>query len=236
VVGAVRVDRPQALGVAEVAVDVLPAVVEDAPVGHHRAVSLEERGLADLVDVGAVAAHPEEVAHDVAVAPAVLRLARGGEDDVAARDVDRVDVEDALLRGQLLQARAVGADLVDVVVVLDAAPHAEDDPLAVGAHLGVADVGLRAGVEDRRDLAAGGQVERLQLPPAPVAPRVDLVRLEHRGGVVVVSPVLVARHEQDGGPGHERVGQERLPLQGLELLVRPPPSAARRLRNSPPFG
>ena len=87
VVGAVRKDRPKPLGVAEVAVHVLPAVVEDAAVGREAAVPLEQRALTDLVDVGAVGLHAEQVAHDVAVAHAVLRLARRGERDGVIRQV-----------------------------------------------------------------------------------------------------------------------------------------------------
>ena len=92
VAGAVRIDRPERLGVAEVAVHVFPAVVEDASVGHQRAVAFEERALADLVDVGAVGLHAEEVGHDVPVAHAVLRLARGGEHDRAVRQVKRIEI------------------------------------------------------------------------------------------------------------------------------------------------
>ena len=74
---AVGVARPESLRVAEVAVHVLPPVVEDAPVWQDGGVSLEERGDANLVDVRAVRLHAVEVAHDVAVAHAVLGVARG---------------------------------------------------------------------------------------------------------------------------------------------------------------
>ena len=91
VVRAVRVAGPESLRVAVVAVHVLPAVVEDASVGEDGGVPLEERRSADLVDVRAVGLHLEEVAHDVAVAHAVLRLTRGGENDVAALAGARVE-------------------------------------------------------------------------------------------------------------------------------------------------
>ena len=101
VVGAVGVAGPEALGVAEVAIHVLPAVVEDAAVGGQGAVALVERAAPDLVDVRAVAVHPKDIAHDVAVAHAVLRLAGRREGDAAVGQIERVDVGDAGAEGEL---------------------------------------------------------------------------------------------------------------------------------------
>ena len=117
---AVGVRDPDALRVAEVAVDVFPAVVDDASVGKERGMSFKERAFADLLDVGAVRVHLVEVAHDVAVAHAVFRLAGRGEDDFARRKIDGVDIAGALDEGEL----AVSVDLLQVV---DGHVGAEDD-------------------------------------------------------------------------------------------------------------
>ena len=109
VVGAVGITDPGALGVAEVAVDVLPAVVDDPAVGQQRRVPFEQRAVPDLLDVGSVGVHREQVAHDVPVAHAVLRLARRAEHDDAVGQVDRIDIADTCPKGQLPQPGSVGA-------------------------------------------------------------------------------------------------------------------------------
>jgi hypothetical protein len=57
-------------------------------------VPFKQSAAADLMDVGALAFHPEQVAHDVAVAQAILRLAGGGEDDASVWQIDQIDVVD----------------------------------------------------------------------------------------------------------------------------------------------
>ena len=88
----VGIRRPKPLRVAEVAVDVLPAVVEDPPVGEQAPVPLEEGTFADLLDIGPVVVHHEQIAHNVTIAHAVLRLARRGEQNPPVGEVDRVDI------------------------------------------------------------------------------------------------------------------------------------------------
>ena len=74
------------------------------PSGSSDGVALVQRAVADLLDVGAVGVHREQVAHDVPVAHAVLRLAGRGEQDPAVGQVDRVDVGQAGAEGELRQA------------------------------------------------------------------------------------------------------------------------------------
>ena len=220
VVGAVGIDGPDALGVAEVAIDVLPAVVDHAAVGQQRRVPLVQRAVADLLDVGPVRLHHEQVAHDVPVAHAELGLPRGSEQDPPVGKVDRVDVGDAAVERELLQARPVGVHLVDVVVVLPVPPHREKDLAPVEADLDVARHAL-GHLQQRGDLAAPGEVDRLDRPAAREAARVDLARLEHRGRVVVVRAVLTAHHEHQRPAAHQRVGDQGLAAQRLQLGPEP---------------
>ena len=104
VIGAVGVHGPGALGVAEIAIDVFPPVVEDSSVGQEHGMSLVQRAMTDLLDVGSVGIHGVQVAHDMPVAHAVLRLTRGGEADPAVGQVDWVDVGKPLSERQLSQA------------------------------------------------------------------------------------------------------------------------------------
>ena len=155
VVRAVRVDRPQALCVTEVAVHVLPAVVENAAVRQKRPVPLEQRALPDLVDVGAVRRHAEQVRHDVAVAHAVLRLPTGGKNDRVIGEVQRVNVRNSGRRRKLAQVRPITVDLVEMVVVADSPPHREDDLAAAEVDLGVADHAVGQVQERSRPAFAG---------------------------------------------------------------------------------
>ena len=74
--GSVRINRPKSLCVAEIAVDVFPAVIENASIVQNSRVALKERAFGNLMDIGSVTVHLEQVAHDVAIAAAILRLAR----------------------------------------------------------------------------------------------------------------------------------------------------------------
>ena len=233
-VGAVGIGRPQALRIAEIAIDILPAVVDHAAVGQQRGVSLVQRAVADLLDVGPVGLHREEVAHDVPVAHAVLGLAGRREEDLAVGQVDRVDVGDARAEGQLLQVRAVGMDLVEVVIVAGVHSHREEDVLAVEADVGIPHdalghlvergrggggcggrFGIRSGL--RRE---SGQIDRFQRAPAAEAAGVDLAGLKHRLGVVMIGCVLGPHDEQQRLAGQQGVGEQGLATQGFELLLK----------------
>ena len=213
---AVGVARPESLRVAEVAVHVLPAVVEDAAVGQDGGVSLEERGDADLVDVRAVRLHAVEVAHDVAVAHAVLRVARGREHDVAVRQERGVDVAHALRARELAEVRAVRVHDVDVIIVGTAVAHRKHDPLPVPVHLRVADGAPFLLRHDHARCTRRG-VPRLERALRPVAPLVDLAALEDGRRVVVVRLEYSVRHIDDLWHGRERrlCGGLRAGLLGL---------------------
>ena len=139
--GAVRVDGPHALGVTEIAIDVFPAVVEDAAVGQQRGVAFVQRVVADLLQVRAVGIHGVQVAHDVAIAHAILRLTGGGETDAAVGQIDRIDVREPAPERQLPSA-AMGRDFIQVVIVGPVAAHGKENFPAVEAHVGIADHAL----------------------------------------------------------------------------------------------
>ena len=150
VVRAVGIASPEPLGIAEIAVHVLPAIVDHPPVGQHRAVPFVQRAVADLPEVGPVGADGKQVAHDVPVAHAVLGLAGRGEEDAAVRQVERIDVGNARAARELSQSAAVGMDLVKVIVVLAVAAHGQEDRPAVVAHLRIAGDALGE-IDQRRD-------------------------------------------------------------------------------------
>ena len=97
----VRVGYPKTLSVAEVAVDVFPAVVDDSPVGEDAGMSFKERAVTNLNHVGTVCVHRVQVAHDMAVAHAVFRLARGRENNLAVGQIVRVNIRQVLAEGNL---------------------------------------------------------------------------------------------------------------------------------------
>ena len=66
--------------------------------------SFKERALSDLLDVGAVRVHLVEIAHDMAVAHAVFRLARGREDDFSRGEISGVDIGGAGYEGELAES------------------------------------------------------------------------------------------------------------------------------------
>ena len=219
-VGPVGTHAPHALGVAEVAVHVLPAVVQHPAVGRQRSVALVQRAVPDLMNVRSVGVHHEQVAHDVPVAHAILGLPRGSEEDAAVGQVDGVDVGDTRAERKLHQVPAVGADLIYVIVVLRVPPHREEDPAAVEADVGVASDSPGC-IHQRGHLAAAAEIDPLHGPAALKLRRVDLARLEHRGRVVVVLPILVADHEQDRPAADQRVSRQGLAPQHGELLFQP---------------
>ena len=170
--------------------------------------SLKERRDADLVDVRAVRLHAVEVAHDVAVAHAVLRVARGREHDAAVRQECRIDVAHALRARELLQARAVRVHDVDMIVVFTAGAHREHDPLPVPVHLRIADGASFLLRHDHAHLARRW-IPRLERALRAVTAFVDLAALEERRRVVVVRAERGARHVHDLRHGRER------PLRGV---------------------
>jgi len=216
VVGAVGAAAPHALRVAEIAVDVLPAIIDDPAVGQQRGVAFVQRAVTDLLHVGTVGFDRKQVAHDVPVAHAVFGLARGGEEDLAAGQIDGVDVAHAGAERQLHQARAVGVQLVDVVIVLPVAAQGDEDLAAVEVHVRVADHALRD-LQERLDagLAVGPQLDALQRPAPLEAARVDLPGLEHRLRVVVIGAILLAHDKEDWLADEDRAGAEGLAVRGL---------------------
>ncbi len=202
--GSVRIADPKPLRVAEVAVDIFPPVIQDPAVRHQGGVAFEERGFADLPDVRAVGLHAVKIAHDVAVAHAVLGLTRCGEKDIAVRQPNRIDIRNARIRGELPHLRAVRLHRIDMVVVLPALAHGKHDPSRVVADVGIADRRVRAGREQRSDGAAP-DVEQLESAFRIIAAGVDLPSLEHCFGIVVVGAVLLARHKQNRLAGQQRI-------------------------------
>ncbi len=95
VLGSIGVANPEPLRVAKIPVHILPARVEDAPIGQQRGMPLKERTPPDLVDIGPILIHPEEIAHDMSVAHTVLGLAGGGENDAPVIQINRVDIRDS---------------------------------------------------------------------------------------------------------------------------------------------
>ena len=221
VVGPVGIGDPNALGVAKIAVHVFPAVVDHAPVGQQGRMALVQRAVADLLDVRAVGVHREQVAHDVPIAHAVLRLAGRGEENPAVSQIDRVDVRQPGAEGQLLEVRPVRIHLVKMVIVLAVAAHRKQDPLAVKADIGIAGDAL-GNLEQRLQLAAS-QVDRLDRGAAHKARRVDFAGLEHGGGVMMVRPVLRSDDEEDRlstdrRGGHEDLAAERFQRGAFRLV------------------
>ena len=102
----------------------------------------EQCALSDLVNVGTVCLHTEQIGHDVPVAHAELGLARGGEHDIAVWQVQRVDIDDARLAGNLPEPRPIGLDFVKVVVVIDVFTEGKNDFFAVEMDIGIANTAL----------------------------------------------------------------------------------------------
>src|SRR4030042_667418 len=86
-VRAVRIHRPEPLGVAEIPIHVLPAIVEYSPVRHKRRMALVQCAFSDLVDVGSISIHPKKVAHNVTVTHAILRLTRRRKNKAVIRQI-----------------------------------------------------------------------------------------------------------------------------------------------------
>ena len=207
---AVRVRDPESLRVAEVSVHVLPAVVNDAAVGKEGGMPFKERTVSDLVHVGTVGFHREEIAHDVTVAHAEFRFARAGEKDPSVGKVDRIDVAHPASERDLAQARSVRIHLVDMVVVRLVLTHGEEDLLPVKTDVRVADDPFRT-FQNHLDLrlTVGVQFTEIgdfQSGTAAEFMRVDLAVLEERRGIVVVLGVLRTGNEKDRRFGQFRVG------------------------------
>jgi len=89
---AVRIHRPKPLGIPEIAIHILPAIVEYSSVRHERRMALVQRALSNLMDVGSISIHPKKVAHNVTVTHAILRLTRRRENDAVIRQVQRIKI------------------------------------------------------------------------------------------------------------------------------------------------
>jgi hypothetical protein len=119
-----------------------------------------ESVFADLVDVRAVAVHSIEVCHYVLGTHAELRLARGGKDECIVRQIQWVNVADALSECKLFEPGTVGVDLVDVIIVVDVFAHREDDFLTTEVNFRIADDTFGK-LDKCLDLAARCQVDGL---------------------------------------------------------------------------
>ena len=214
--GAIGVDRPEPLGVSEIAVHIFPAVVDDAPIRQEGSVPLHEGAFADLVDVCPIRLHAVQVPHDVDVTHAVFGLARGGEEDVVIGQVKGVDVEHPLGRGEGFQPGAIRADFVDVVVVPDVFAHGEEDFPAVEVDIRIAQAALGAGIGHHACFPVAAEIDGLQRAARLVAGGVAFTGLEHRFRVVMVGPVLAADDVEDGLSGDEGICDEGVPPQLLK--------------------
>ena len=195
-IGAVGPDRPQSLGIAEIPVNVFPAIIEDASVGQQRAVALEQRALADLMNVGPVRFHAKQVGHDMPVAHAILRLARGRKGDCAVRQIQRINVRHAPGKGQLAQAGAVRPDFINMEIIVGLAAHGKKDGASVEGNIRVAYDAVRT--IQQRPRGAGRDVQNLQGRSAPKTRLIDFALLKHRFGIVMILAILRAHNEQDG--------------------------------------
>jgi len=227
VAGPVRVHRPQPLRIAVVAVHVFPAVVQHAPVRQQAGVALEQRALADLVDVCAVAVHPVQVRHDVHVAVAVFRLTRAGEDDLPVRQIQRIDVRRVPLVRQSPQTARHGRpallrvhlQFVNRVVLVPRLAHREDDLPPVEMHFRVAHESFGTGIEQHGSLSRN-RVQDLQGAAGPVIAAVRFAGVENRFRVVMVRQILLSHHKQDRLRSDQRIGEQRRALQLFERRAR----------------
>ena len=165
--------------------------------------TFEQRAVPDLLDVGPVGVHREQVAHDVPVAHAVLRLARRTEHDPIVRQVDRIDVRDPRAERQLPQPAAVRVHLVNVVVVRRV-PAASKTP-ALAREMDVDVPGDARGAPPATCESSHRRpksIVRIALPPRKLG-RVDLAGLEHRLRVVMVRRILRPHHEDNRSSGHD---------------------------------
>ena len=134
-VGPVGVHGPERVRIAEIAVHVFPSLVENAAVRQKDALVLEQRALGDLVDVGAVRIHTEQVGSDILAAHVVLRLPRGREHDAVVGQVDGVKIAHVRGERQLALAGAVSIDHEQMQVLLLVSTHGEQDPAAIEVHV-----------------------------------------------------------------------------------------------------
>jgi hypothetical protein len=167
-------------------------------------VAFKEGVAADLMDVCPVRIHLEEIPHDVPVALAVFGLPGGAEHDLTVREIERIYVGNAFSEGELGKPAAIRVHFIDVVVVALVSPHGEKDFVAVKANVRIAHDTFGQ-PEQSPCLAAPAEINALQSAAAAKAACVDLVRLKHGGGGVMILFVLMADDVQDWLTAHERI-------------------------------
>ena len=179
---------------------------------------LEERALADLVDVSPVGLHAEQIRHDVPVAAAILRLAGRGKRDRVIREVKRVEVVHFPRKGKLVQTGPIAADFVEVVAVGDIRAHRKDHALPIEMNFGITHHALGS-LQQRPHRAVLGKVNQLEGTPRRVLPIVvfTLGAGEESGRVMMVPAILPADHKEDRLTTDERIGHEGFALQTGEI-------------------
>jgi len=150
----------------------------------------------ELADVRPVGIHREQVGLQVAVAAAVLRVARRRKDDPAIRQVGRIHVRRVRPERQLFQPRTVGVHLENVEVFIPRPPHREQQARTVVRHLQVTDQPLRL-IQQRRGLPAFREVDRADRSAQAHVLLAQLAEGEIRPGVVVVLRILLPHHIDD---------------------------------------
>ena len=166
---AVGVHRPEVVERHLAAVHVLPAHVEDAPVGQHpgRVVVLGVRG--DHADAGAVGLHAVERGHLRHPAVHPPAATRRDEHDVAVRQPRGLEVV-IFAKRELTEVRAVGVDRVEVVGAGAARTVREEDRLSVVVHDRIAHAAGR--IDEQRAELAGLEVVGEETPFRAVGGRV----------------------------------------------------------------
>jgi len=208
--GAVRIDRPEPVGVTEIPVHIFPAFVHDAPVRHQPGLVLKQRALGDLMDVRVLRIHPEQIGTNVLAAHVELRLAGGRKNDAAVRQIKRIEIAHTRRERQLPQTRAVGLDLEQMKILLGRAPHGKENPVPVEVHARAAHRALRC--LDQRAGLAGGRIQQLERAAGLVTALGGLTHLEQRVDRMIDRRILRPRHKHDRLTAHQRVGQQRPPL------------------------
>ena len=103
-----------------------------------------------------------------------------------------------------------------MVIVLDIVPHRKDDLVTVETDFRIPGNAL-GNVDNRVDLTALGQIDRLHRTAAVEERSVDLAGLVHGGFSAVLVMILRPRDEQDRLAADQRIGDQGLTTQGLQF-------------------
>ena len=184
--------RPEAERASEVAIHVVPPVVDDPAVRQHRRARFVEVVASELAKVGAVRVNAEEVPLKMPIATAVLHVPVGREHDAPVRQVAGINVRASAVR-EPFQSRAVRAHLPDRKVLGRRLPHGEEQPARVPRHFEVANHALRA-IQQGRDVRP---VEASDRRAGPHIVARNISGREVGARVVMINGVLPPRHVDD---------------------------------------